>query len=90
MSNKAQMSERKSKLTFLEDENKKGIKNHEEAARHLYAAAKFHLDAAKNHLSGAHNKAATNTIRAQGHVRMAHELQREDAKHHAMNSALAE
>jgi hypothetical protein len=64
-------------------ENKKGIENHKKIATHLEAAAKEHLEAAKNHESGNHDKAAQSTIAAHGHFNLAKEAQIEDVKHHA-------
>jgi hypothetical protein len=67
-------------------ENQKGIENHKEIAAHLQEASKHHLDAAKHHEEGNHEKAAESTVKAQGHTSLAHEGQKEDAKHHALKS----
>ncbi len=67
-------------------ENKKGIENHKKTAAALEAAAKHHLDAAKYHETGEHEKAALSTIKAQGHLSLATEAQREDVKNHALNN----
>jgi hypothetical protein len=64
-------------------ENHKGIENHKTAAAHFEAAATSHHEAAKHHEQGNHDKAATSTIDAHGHAVLAHEAQKEDAKHHA-------
>ncbi len=63
-------------------ENNKGIENHKKAATHFAAAAKCHLDAAKHHEDGNHEKAAKCTIEAHGHACIAKEAQKEDVKHH--------
>jgi hypothetical protein len=52
-----------------EKENQKGIDNHKKAAAHFEAAAKSHLEAARQH-------------EAHGHASAANEAQNEDAKHH--------
>jgi len=67
-------------------ENKKGIDNHIQTAKHLQEASKHHLDAAKHHEIGDHDKAAASTIKAQGHTALANEHQKEDVKHHALNN----
>ena len=67
-------------------DNQKGIENHKKAASHLEAAAKHHLDAAKHHETGNHEKASDSTLKAHGQVCNAVELQKEDAKQHAMKS----
>jgi hypothetical protein len=46
-------------------------------------AAKHHLEAAKYHEAGIHDKAYTSTVKANGHAVMASECQREDVKYHA-------
>jgi hypothetical protein len=66
-------------------ENQKGIKNHKKAAVHLEAAAKNHLNAAKHHEEGNHEKSAQSTILAQGHVSIANKAQKKDTKQHAIN-----
>ena len=67
-------------------ENKKGIENHKQTATHLQTAAKYHLEAAKHHEEENHEKAAQSTIKAQGHLTLANEAQKEDVKNHALNS----
>jgi len=74
---------KKEQLIIPTSENKKGIENHQRTATHLEAGAFFHKEAAKYHETGNHEKAAECTIKAQGHVCSANELQREDVKHHA-------
>ncbi|TAE90248.1 MAG: hypothetical protein EAY81_01035 [Bacteroidetes bacterium] len=56
--------------------------NHKKAATHFDAAAKSHLDAAKHHENGNHEKAAKSTVEAHGHACVANEAQKEDVKHH--------
>ncbi len=68
------------------EDNKKGIENHKKAASHFEAAAQHHQDAAKHHEAGNHEKASESTIKAHGQQCLANECQKEDAKHHAMNS----
>ena len=67
-------------------DNQKGIENHKKTATHLQEAAKNHLEAAKHHEDGNHEKAAKSTITAHGHLILAHEAQKEDAKQHALNT----
>lgn len=64
-------------------ENKNGNENHKTIALHIEAAAKSHLEAAKHHEEENHDNAAKSTIVAQGHLAIASEAQREDAKNHA-------
>jgi hypothetical protein len=66
--------------------NQKDIENHRTAATHLEAAAKNHLNAAKYHEEGSHEKAAQCTVVAQGHVSLANKAQRKDAQQHATRS----
>jgi len=67
-------------------EVKKGVENHKEAAMHHEEAAKNHHEAAKHHEDGNHEKAAQSTVIANGHSSLAHEAQKEDAKHHAVTA----
>ena len=71
------------KTTIAPADNKKGIENHKNAAKHLEEAAKHHHEAAKHHEDGNHDKAAESTVKAQGHTSMANDAQKEDAKHHS-------
>lgn len=66
-------------------ENHKGIENHKKAASHLEAAARCHLNAAKFHEEGNHDRADQNSLAAHGHLKLATEAQMEDIKHHALN-----
>jgi len=59
------------------------IKNHKKAATHLEEAAKLHLEAAKLHEEGKHEKAHYSLIKAQGHTTHACESQKEILKQHA-------
>ena len=59
------------------------IKNHKKAATHLEEAAKLHLDAAKLHEAGSHDKAHECCIKANGHTTHACEAQKEILKQHA-------
>lgn len=59
------------------------VANHKKAADHFTAAAKGHSDAAKHQEDGHHEKAAKSTVEAHGHAAIAHEAQKENAKHHA-------
>lgn len=63
-------------------ENQKGIEHHKKAAVHFGEAAKIHLEAAKHHENGDHEKAAKSTVEAHGHSYVAMEAQKEDVKHH--------
>ena len=67
-------------------DNQKGIENHKKAAVHLEEAAKNHLDAAKHHENGDHDKAAQSTVKAHGHAKLANDAQQEDIKQHALNN----
>ncbi len=64
------------------EEAHKTIATHKKAAAHFEAAAKSHHEAAKHHENGHHEKAAQSTVEAHGHAALAHEAQKEDAKHH--------
>jgi hypothetical protein len=75
---------KKEQTTIPTAENKKGIENHKKIATHLEAAANHHKDAAKHHEAGNHDKAAESTVKGTGHHCAAAELQREDAKQHAI------
>ncbi len=75
---------KKEQSTIPTAENKKGIENHKKTATHLKAASEHHLDAAKHHEEGNHEKAAESTVKAHGHVALANEAQKEDAKNHAI------
>ena len=66
-------------------ENQKGIENHKRAAAHFSAASNHHIEAAKHHTLGNHEKAARSTVTAQGFHRLATEAEIEDVKHHALN-----
>lgn len=67
-------------------EMKKGVENHKMAAMHHEEAAKNHHEAAKHHEDGNHDKAAQSTVIANGHSNIAHEAQKEDAKHHSVTA----
>ncbi len=64
-------------------DKQKNIENHKKIATHLEVASKHHLDAAKHHEADNHDKAAMSTIKAQGHLALANEAQKEDVKNHA-------
>ncbi|MEO6902770.1 MAG: hypothetical protein ABI315_06410 [Bacteroidia bacterium] len=64
-------------------DKQKNVENHKKIATHLEAAAKHHEDAAKHHEADNHDKAAMSTIKAQGHLALANEAQKEDVKNHA-------
>jgi hypothetical protein len=66
--------------------NLKGIENHRMAALHLQAAANNHLDAAKHHEKGQHDKAAQKMIAAHINFNLANKAQRADVKQHAITS----
>lgn len=83
--NEMKNSETNSKTQLVvqpKNEIQKGIENHKKAANHFKAAAKNHLDAAKHHENGHHEKAAESTVKAHGHSSLANEAQKEDVKHH--------
>ncbi len=64
-------------------DNQKNIENHKKIATHLETAAKHHQEAAKHHEADNHDKAAASTVKAQGHLALASEAQKEDVKTHA-------
>jgi hypothetical protein len=76
----------KNQSTIPTAQNKKGIDNHIQAAKHLEEASKHHLDTAKHHEVGNHDKASASTLKTQGHTCLANECQKEDVKHHALNN----
>ena len=78
--------EKTEKNSVLTAEAKRGIENHRKIAEQLQQAAKYHLEAAKNHEAGNHEKAYQNTFQAIGYNTLANELQKEDAKQHAINA----
>jgi hypothetical protein len=55
---------------------------HKKAATHYEAAAKSHLEAAKHHESGNHEKAAKSTTEAHEHASHAKEAQKPVVKNH--------
>ncbi len=61
-------------------DNQKSIENHKKAATHFDNASKSHLEAAKHHENGEHEKAAQSTVNAHGHNVMARKVQKKDAK----------
>ena len=65
-------------------DKQKNVENHKMIATHLETAAKHHVDAAKHHEADNHEKAALSTVKAQGHLALANEAQREDVKNHAI------
>ena len=73
----------KSKISTAD--NQKGIDHHKTAAKHHEEAAKHHTDAAKFHEVGEHQKAASSTVKAQGHSNLASESLSNATKHHALN-----
>jgi hypothetical protein len=60
------------------------VENHKKIAANLETAAKHHREAAKHHEAGEHEKAAKSTVVAQEHLSLAHQGQKEDAKHHGV------
>jgi hypothetical protein len=58
------------------------IENNKDAAMHLEEAAKNHIEAAKYHEEGNHDKAYQSTIKAHGHTTLAIEAQKKILKHH--------
>ncbi len=67
-------------------EIQKGIDSHKKAAMHSEEAAKNHRDAAKHHEDGNHDKAMTSAVKANGHLELAADAQKENSKNHALNS----
>jgi len=75
-----------SKTLVSPAENQKNIEAHKKAATHLEAAAKHQTEAAEHHEQGNHENAAQSTIKANGHLSLAKEALREDAKQHALST----
>lgn len=67
-------------------DKKANVENHKKIAKHLETAAKHHEDAAKHHEADNHEKAALSTVKAQGHLLLANQAQKEDVKNHALKS----
>ena len=67
-------------------ENQKCIDNHKKASKHHEEAAKHHLDAAKHYEAGSRDKALNSTLKAQGHLLIAADAQKEVNKSHALNN----
>lgn len=63
--------------------NKRGVANHIKAAEHFSLASKFHLEAARYHEEGSHEKANQSALFAYGHSLIADECQAHDVKHHS-------
>jgi hypothetical protein len=68
------------------DKNIKGIKNHRKTAGYLQVAAKSHLEAARHHQEGNHEKAAQSTIVAHANFNLADKAQRKDMNQHAIDA----
>lgn len=75
--------QKEEKKTTFPIDKKNIVENHKKIATHLETAAKHHLDAAKHHEADNHEKAALSTVKAQGHLALAKEAQKEDVKNHA-------
>jgi hypothetical protein len=60
------------------------IENHNKAAMHCEEAAKLHLDAAKSHSDGNHEKAHDSTIKACGHTSHVVDAQNDISKQHCV------
>ncbi|MDI9340941.1 MAG: hypothetical protein QM534_10270 [Sediminibacterium sp.] len=69
----------------LRNEEAKNVANHRKTAAHLEIAARHHLEAAKHHEDGQLEKASQATLKALGHTAIANDIQRTDAKYHALN-----
>ena len=72
------------KVSPVEKQNR--IDSHKKTANHLDQASKYHLEAAKHHEADDHDKAAKSALTAQGHLILAHEGQKEEAKKYALNA----
>jgi hypothetical protein len=73
----------KTKTAPTADENKKHVANHRKTSQHLKAASEYHLEAAKHHEEGNHEKASQSTVASTGQLCLANDCYREDVKHHA-------
>jgi hypothetical protein len=71
------------KKPIIVADNQKRVDSHKKVAEHLTNASKSHMEAAKHHENGEHEKAAVSTITAHGHHTLARDLQKEDARLHA-------
>lgn len=65
------------------EQKQKTIEAHKKTANHLDEASKHHQEAAKHHEADQHDKAAKSTLAAQGHLILANEAQKEEAKKYA-------
>lgn len=83
MSSTAIATINKTKTAPTAAENKKNVANHRKTSQHLKAASEYHLEAAKYHEEGNHEKASQSTIAAAGQLCLANDCYREDVKHHA-------
>jgi hypothetical protein len=84
MSNTSDPITSKSPQTRTE-ENNHGVANHKQTAVHLEEAAKLHHEASKSYGEGNHEKGASSVLKAQGHLTLANELQRENSKKHVQS-----
>ena len=65
-------------------EIKKSIENHKEAAHHFEMASKMHSEASRHFEEGNHARAHEAALFASGHAYQALDIQKADAKHHAL------
>ncbi len=75
--------QKEEKKTTFPIDKQKNVDNHKKIATHLGTAAKHLEDAAKHHQADNHEKAALSTVKSQGHLLLANEAQKENAKNHA-------
>ena len=62
--------------------------NHKKIASHLQEASKSHIEAAKHHEDGNHEKAAYSTMTAQGHIANAKAASKQDVRDHAITGKI--
>ena len=62
--------------------------NHKKIASHLQEASKSHIEAAKHHEDGNHEKAAFSTMTAQGHIANAKTASKQDVRDHAIKGKI--
>jgi hypothetical protein len=65
-------------------ESKASIVMHKQAAAHFEQASKLHSEAARHHEEDNHAKAHESALLASGHAYAALDIQKADAKHHAL------
>lgn len=73
------------KTQKITPEAKTSIALHKQAAAHFEQASNFHSEAARHHEESNHSKAHESALLASGHAYAALDIQKADAKHHALS-----